>query len=133
MYSSKVFYSFIQGLYYCTTNSDPCTINTNLGWINKNIGWINFLHVVRPYWIWIIFQYRSSAAQTQLQLWSPPLRGAGPAPHLPPLPTLLPAAEADSRPGRLLAKCRPFPLKVSRKKVIWINNFVLNKKVLLFL
>ena len=26
---------FIQGLYYCTTNSDPCTINTNLWWINK--------------------------------------------------------------------------------------------------
>ena len=42
MYSSKVFYLFIEGLYYCTTNSDPCTINTNL-------GWIHFLHVVRPY------------------------------------------------------------------------------------
>ena len=24
------FFLFIQGLYYCTTNSDPCTINTNL-------------------------------------------------------------------------------------------------------
>ena len=34
---------FIQGLYYCTTNSDPCTINTNL-------GWKFFLHVERPYW-----------------------------------------------------------------------------------
>ena len=31
---------FIQGLYYCTTNSDPCTIITNLGWINKK-HWIN--------------------------------------------------------------------------------------------
>ena len=27
----QVFYLFIQGLYHCTTNSDPCTINTNLG------------------------------------------------------------------------------------------------------
>ena len=40
IYSSKVFYLFIQGLYYYTTNSNPCTINTNIGWINKK-RWMN--------------------------------------------------------------------------------------------
>jgi len=39
-YSSKIFYLFIQGLYYYTTNSHPCTINTNLEWINKK-RWMN--------------------------------------------------------------------------------------------